>query len=75
LAKYRSGSPETRRNARVSIVRPAVTFIPGKPMASNTKITKSKRNRKLLKMGKKNKKARIKEGTPKFPIHPEDKSE
>jgi len=44
-------------------------------MASNTKITKSKRNRKLLKMGKKNKKARIKEGTPKFPIHPEDKSE
>jgi hypothetical protein len=44
-------------------------------MASNTKITKSKRNRKLLRAGKKNKKARIKAGTPKFPIHPEEKSE
>jgi hypothetical protein len=43
----------------------------GWPMPSNTSITESRRRRKSAKAGKENKKRRTKEGTPKFPIHPE----
>ena len=40
-------------------------------MASLTKVTKSRRRRKRASLGRKQKKARQKAGTPKFPIHPE----
>jgi hypothetical protein len=39
-------------------------------MASRTKVTKLRRRRKRAANGRKQKKARQKEGTPKFPIHP-----
>jgi hypothetical protein len=38
-------------------------------MASNTQITKKRRRRKRAAIGKQNKRARVKAGTPKFPIH------
>jgi hypothetical protein len=40
-------------------------------MPSATQITWRKRDRRRRKLGKPNKKLRAKNGTPKFPIHPE----
>ena len=40
-------------------------------MASISQVTKKRRRRKAVKQGQKNRKARAKAGTPKFPIHPE----
>lgn len=40
-------------------------------MASLTQVTKKRRKRKTARAGLKNKKARTKAGTPKFPVHPE----
>ena len=40
-------------------------------MASLTKVTKARRRRKAARNGKNKKRARVKSGTPKFPIHPE----
>ena len=40
-------------------------------MASLTQVTKKRRRRKRVSVGKKNRRARAKAGTPKFPIHPE----
>jgi hypothetical protein len=44
-------------------------------VSSNTQITKKRRQHKTAKAGKQNKKARLKAGTPKFPIHPEKSAE
>jgi|GEM_PF-1953311 len=38
-------------------------------MVSNTKMTWNRREAKTTKLGRDNKKARAKAGTPKFPIH------
>lgn len=38
-------------------------------MPSNTQISKRKRRRKAAKLGRDNKKERVKAGTPKFPVH------
>lgn len=40
-------------------------------MVSSTQQTERRRRNKQAKQGKANKKARLKEATPKFPIHPE----
>lgn len=40
-------------------------------MVSNTKMTWNRREAKTTKLGRDNKKARAKAGTPKFPIHVE----
>jgi hypothetical protein len=42
-------------------------------MASATQQTERRRAMRKSKLGKKQKKARVKAGTPKFPIHPEGK--
>lgn len=43
-------------------------------MASATQQTERRREIRKRKLGKKNKKARAKVGTPKFPVHPEKAS-
>jgi hypothetical protein len=40
-------------------------------MASLTQITKKRRRRKRVSVGRAKRRARAKAGTPKFPIHPE----
>jgi hypothetical protein len=40
-------------------------------MASISKVTKTRRRKKQASNGRKQKRARTKAGTPKFPIHPE----
>lgn len=44
-------------------------------LVSNTGSTKSKRKRRHRSAGGSDKKKRTQEGTPKFPIHPEGKSD